>query len=254
MKLHLTSRRLIVSLFSVTAILYAATILVAMHYLKAPQRAQASTLIADGRNIFNFTPIYAPKNTGARVSCGSCHASGGFQPTAASMIDVAPRFPQFSARAKRTITLNDRIRECFVRSENGTPPADNDHVMLALLAYIQAVSGTPHDRRADIPKGLPRLASAEPNPAAGQQIYAAQCAGCHGEHGEGKGMQYPPLWGAQSFNDGAGMDQLPKLAAFVKYNMPQNRKGILTTQQAYDVAAYIQSQPRPAMNPAYAWY
>jgi thiosulfate dehydrogenase len=50
------------------------------------------------------------------------------------------------------------------------------------------------------------------------------------------------------------MDQLPKLAAFIRYNMPQNRKGILTAQQAYDVAAYVSAQPRPKLNPAYAGF
>ena len=41
------------------------------------------------------------------------------------------------------------------------------------------------------------------------------------------------------------------MAAFVKQNMPQNRMGILTAQQAYDVSAFIHQQPRPAFNPAY---
>jgi thiosulfate dehydrogenase len=33
--------------------------------------------------------------------------------------------------------------------------------------------------------------------------------------------------------------------------MPQNRMGILTAQEAWDVAAYVHQQPRPAFNPAY---
>jgi len=63
---------------------------------------------------------------------------------------------------------------------------------------------------------------------------------------------FPPLWGSNSFNDGAGMNGIPKMAAFVQHNMPQNRMGILSAQEAYDVSAYIHAQPRPAFNPAYA--
>ena len=62
---------------------------------------------------------------------------------------------------------------------------------------------------------------------------------------------FPPLWGPDSFNDGAGMHGVRKMAAFVQHNMPQNRPGILTPQDAYDVAGFIHKQPRPAFNPAY---
>jgi thiosulfate dehydrogenase len=61
---------------------------------------------------------------------------------------------------------------------------------------------------------------------------------------------WPPLWGAESFNDGAGMNTLPKLSAFIHHNMPQNRKGVLSVQDSYDVAAFIMQQPRPAFNHA----
>jgi thiosulfate dehydrogenase len=62
------------------------------------------------------------------------------------------------------------------------------------------------------------------------------------------------LWGDNSFNDGAGMHGLPKMAAFVQQNMPQNRKGILSPQDAYDVSAFVHGQPRPAFNKAYAHF
>ena len=31
---------------------------------------------------------------------------------------------------------------------------------------------------------------------------------------------YPPLWGAKSFNDGAGKNRLVTMSALVRYNMP----------------------------------
>ena len=48
---------------------------------------------------------------------------------------------------------------------------------------------------------------------------------CHGEDGEGLKradgeLVYPPLWGDDSFNIGAGMARTYTAAAFVKRNMP----------------------------------
>ena len=51
--------------------------------------------------------------------------------------------------------------------------------------------------------------------------------------------------------DGAGMNSVQKMAAFVQHNMPQNRMGILSPQDAYDVSAFIHTQPRPAFNQEY---
>ena len=56
---------------------------------------------------------------------------------------------------------------------------------------------------------------------------------------------FPPLWGPQSFNVGAGMARLSVAAAFVRAQMPPGNTGTLTDQEAYDVAAYFTTQPRP---------
>ncbi len=62
---------------------------------------------------------------------------------------------------------------------------------------------------------------------------------------------FPPLWGPNSFNDGAGMNGIPKMAAFVQHNMPQNRKGVLSAQDAWDVSAFVHAHARPVFNTAY---
>jgi thiosulfate dehydrogenase len=57
-----------------------------------------------------------------------------------------------------------------------------------------------------------------------------------------------PLWGPNSFNDGAGMDRLITAANFVHSNMPQGAdylNPVLSTVDAWDVAAFVVSQPRP---------
>ena len=210
-------------------------------------------LVRQGQAIFNHTPLYAREYTGGALSCESCHAAGGLQPFAAPMVGVKQRFPQYSQRAGRVITLEDRIRECFVRSENGLPPADGSEPMKALLAYMSWLSPEEAHAGKNAGVGIPKMAELIPDPEHGAEMFAAQCAGCHGAEGQGKGM-WPPLWGARSFNDGAGMNRLTTFAAFIQHNMPYDRKGRLTPQESYDIAAYVLKQRRPAMNPAYARY
>jgi len=204
-----------------------------------------------GALLFNETPLYASKFTTSKISCTSCHAEGGIQPYASPMVGLPALFPMFNKRAGHMITLEDRVQECFVRSENGQPLAYKGPEMRALVDYISWLSQPEPGRKPFVGRGLINLTDLTPDPKHGAEIYGAQCAGCHGQNGEGRLPMFPPLWGPQSFNDGAGMDDLHKMAGFVQHNMPQNRMGILTPQEAFDVSAFVQSQPRPAFNPAY---
>jgi thiosulfate dehydrogenase len=215
-----------------------------------PDNARGDS-IRRGRLLFNETPLYASQNTSGKIACGSCHAEGGMQPFASPMVGLPAKFPMFNARAGHTISLEDRVQECFVRSENGKPLDYKSDTMKAFVDYINWLS-QPEPHRAPFKgRGLVSLPDLKPDPVHGKQVYVAQCAGCHGGDGLGRVPMFPPVWGPDSFNDGAGMNNLQKMAAFVQHNMPQNRMGILTPQQAYDVSAYIQAQPRPAFNTAY---
>ena len=210
--------------------------------------------IRRGMQIFNDTSLYAPHYTQARVNCGSCHADGGIQPYAAPMVGATGHFPMYSKRAGHVISLYDRIEECFVRSENGRPVPHDAPEMKALVDYIGWLS-TP--QRNNLPfsgSGLALLEELKPDAKRGERIFGEQCAGCHGAHGEGSAPTYPPLWGPDSFNDGAGMYNVRKLASFVQHNMPQNRMGSLTPQEAFDVAAFIHRQPRPHFDEAFSEY
>jgi thiosulfate dehydrogenase len=207
--------------------------------------------IRRGALLFNETPLYAASHATAKLSCASCHAEGGIQPFASPVVGMPALFPMFNERAGHVISLKDRIEECFVRSENGSPLDYQAPEMLALVDYITWLSQPEPNRRSYLGRGLVKLAALTPDPAHGAALYAAQCAGCHGNDGRGKKPMFPPLWGPESFNDGAGMNGIPKMAAYVQHNMPQNRMGILSAQDAYDVSAYIHAQPRPAFNSAY---
>ena len=207
-----------------------------------------------GRELFHDTPALASAYVGDKLSCSNCHIADGVAPHAAPLVGTSQTFPKFSKRAGRSITLEDRIEECFARSENGRPLPYDSREMHALVDYIGWLSEPRPQYLPFVGRGLIALPTLTPDPARGAQIYATQCAGCHGTNGAGGRPLFPPLWGPDAFNDGAGMHHITKMAAFVQANMPQNRKGMLSAQDALDVSAYIHAQPRPAFNPAYAQY
>ena len=219
-----------------------------------PREVPEGTLgesVRRGARLFNETQVYAPDHAKAKLSCASCHEAGGMQPYASPMVGLPALFPMYNARAGHVISLKDRIEECFVRSENGTPLAYDSAEMEAIANYIAWLSQPEPGRKAFVGRGFVKLAELTPDPVRGAAIYASQCSGCHGTDGRGKLPMFPPLWGPDSFNDGAGMNGIPKMAAFVQHNMPQNRKGVLSAQDAWDVAAFVHGQPRPAFNVAY---
>lgn len=101
------------------------------------------------------------------------------------------------------------------------------------------------------------VAQYTPNSTRGEILYAQQCAACHGDNGEGMKDQFgdyifPPLWGDESFNIGAGMARLSRAAPFIKHNMPLGvsldaplGQITLSEQDAVDIAAYFTAKPRP---------
>jgi thiosulfate dehydrogenase len=210
--------------------------------------------IRAGLLIFNQTPKYAPAYTGNKLSCSNCHVRGGMEPFAAPMVGMAGLFPMFNTRAKKVISLEDRVQECFTRSENGHPLPWSSPEMTAVVSFIHWLSIGQVDGKPFPGRGFVKLPELQADSVRGQKIYTDQCAPCHGKDGAGKPPILPALWGPDSFNDGAGMDQLPKMAAFVQHNMPQNNPGKLSAQEAYDVTAFVQTKPRPKFNQEYAGY
>ncbi len=204
-----------------------------------------------GENIMRETRIHAPENVGNSLACANCHLDGGRTPGAAPLWAAFPNFPAYRAKNKEINSFQKRAQDCFLYSMNGMPPALGSPVLLALESYaFYMAKGLPIG---ESPKGrgFPKLAdpAETPSDARGTLVYAEHCASCHGLDGAGQvtdGKQlYPPLWGAKSYNWGAGMATIDKAAAFIHANMPLGMGGTLTPQQAWDVATYIDGKPRP---------
>ena len=87
------------------------------------------------------------------------------------------------------------------------------------------------------------------DPKKGELIFRERCVACHGPEGQGiqVGDRFPaPLWGQDSWNDGAGAARVYTLAGIIRYTMPYVSPGSLTDEESQQVAAYITSKPRPA--------
>lgn len=219
-------------------------------------------LIRYGRDLVARTSFYFGKNgtlakTTNGLNCQNCHLDAGTRPFGNNYSAVFATYPKFRARSGTIETIEYRITDCFERSLNGKAPEMGSQEMEAIKAYILWVG---HEVRQGITPagaGIARLPFMEraADPIKGKDVYLHHCKSCHHTNGQGeldstgKAYKYPPLWGAESYNVSAGMYRLSHLAGFVKYNMPygsatyQNPR--LTDEEAWDVAAYINSQQRP---------
>lgn len=196
---------------------------------------------------------------GNNLACASCHSAEATKPFAMPWTGVTAAFPQYRAREDDLSTVEERVNGCMQRSMNGRPLPLDSREMKAYVAYIAFLStGVPVGATVEGAGTLPsKMPNRRASPEAGRVVYAAKCAVCHGANGEGQragkpgdaqGYTFPPLWGSDSFNTGAGMNRLVMATRFIKHNMPLGSTHLapqLSDDEAYDVAAYMVSQPRP---------
>ena len=228
------------------------------------------TMVVFGRELIENTAYYlGPKGTIAAITngmnCQNCHLDGGTLPWANNYSAVVSTYPKFRERSGSLETISKRVNDCFERSLNGKPLDTTGLEMKAIIAYMHWVGD-------DIPKGkkpkgsgimdLPYLDRAA-DPSRGKAVYIAKCQVCHGPDGQGKpnlegyGYAYPPLWGKNSYNTGAGLFRLSRFAGYVKNNMPFGQADFhnpqISNEQAWDVAAFVNSQPRPEKDLSKDW-
>jgi thiosulfate dehydrogenase len=204
-----------------------------------------------GEQIFIHTKEYAGQYVGNSLNCASCHLDAGRKADSGPLWAAYISYPAYRSKTGHVNSFAERMQGCFDYSMNGKAPPLGDPVLVALESYaFWLAKGAPVGT--DLAgRGYPKLAAPaqKPDYARGAQLYAQHCALCHGAGGQGQSVDgktvFPPLWGAQSFNWGAGMHEIQNAAGFIKANMPLGLSGTLTDQQAWDVATFMDSQPRP---------
>ena len=218
---------------------------------KAPEPLQEMAKL--GFQAMIDTKKLAPDYVGSKLSCTNCHFAGGNTTGGTSggisLAGVATKYPNFDQYLNKIIDLPTRINNCFLKSMNGKPLPLDSELMLAFVTYFQWISKD-LPIYGDIPwLGLKLLKSRHVgNSINGEKVFNTHCALCHKEQYRGK-IYPPPLWGNDSSNDAAGMSFIPRLAAFIYWNMPYNNDPpVLSEEEAIDVAAYIISKPRPHLD------
>jgi len=208
-------------------------------------------MVRRGEDLFVNTKALAPKNVGNEMNCVNCHLDRGRKANSGPLWAAYPMYPAYRKKNNKVNTYIDRIQGCFEFSMNGTPPAADSEILIALSTYAYWLStGAPTG------KSLPGRGFDEPPPPKGgfdiergKVVYQSQCALCHGDNGEGKAVEatyvFPPLWGKNSYNWGAGMHRINTAAGFIQHNMPLGRGKTLSDQEAWDVAAFINMHERP---------
>ena len=208
-----------------------------------------------GPEVTNKKMRYAGNN----FACTSCHQDSATKKFAMPWVGAHATFPQYRGREDAISTIEERVNGCMERSMNGKSiPLDSEE-MKAFVTYIHFLSkGIPVGGKVE-GQGLPAFnpPNRKADSLAGEKIYANTCASCHGIDGAGlrkgkpgdaNGYVFPPLWGKDTFNTGAGMNRILTASIYIKTNMPQGTSHgspVLSDEQAYDVAAYILSKPRP---------
>ncbi|WP_414639459.1 c-type cytochrome [Achromobacter sp.] len=207
--------------------------------------------VREGEQIFLHTPQKASKFVGNDLNCASCHLDAGRRADSAPMWAAYVLYPAYRAKNGHVNTLAERLQGCFRFSMNGKAPAADDPTLTALQTYMFWLASKAPTGVVLEGQGYRKL----PPPARkadyvrGSEVYAQYCAVCHGAAGQGqkngKHWVFPALWGADSFNWGAGMHQIGNAAGFIKANMPLGQAGMLSDQEAWDVAYFMNAHERP---------
>lgn len=235
-----------------------------------PSDLKAAQEVWYGRDLIAQTAKYfGPKGTLAQqtngMNCQNCHLDAGTRPFGNNYSAVAATYPKFRERSGTKESIEKRITDCFERSLNGVAPSASSREMKAMVAYIEWLGK--EVPKGEKPKGsglleLPFLDRAA-DPAKGEKLYAEKCQVCHGANGEGlkeaQSAVYtnPPLWGPASYNIGAGLYRISRFAGYIKANMPFGQathdKPVLTDEEAWDLAAFVNSKEHPTKDLSKDW-
>lgn len=227
-------------------------------------------IIKEGRRIFLETYKYigpdvkdpSKRYLGNNMDCQNCHLRDGTLKDVFGLVGVYSAYPAFDPRSNKVISIQERINQCMTRSMNGKPLPETSGEMNALVEYLKWLSTYVPKGTYTEGTGIPKinLINRAADTAKGRTVFARNCMTCHAENGFGvlndpgnvmtaadslTGYDFPPVMGPLSYNDGAGMYRLITAAAFIYAKMPYN-DAVLSLEDSYDVAAFINSGLRPA--------
>lgn len=212
---------------------------------------------------YYFGPGGKIEKLGNGMNCQNCHIEAGTKLFGNNYAAVASTYPKFRDRSGKRETVLKRVSDCFERSLNGRTPDTSGKEMQAILAYIKWLGKNVAKNEKPEGSGIKQLAYLDraADPEKGKIVYREKCQRCHNADGGGErqldgSYKYPPLWGDNSYNTGAGLYRLSRFAGYVKYNMPQGatfEEPQLTDEDAWDVAAFVNSQKRPVMDISADW-
>ncbi|EFW90911.1 cytochrome c class I [Haladaptatus paucihalophilus DX253] len=233
-----------------------------------PENEHRRELVKYGRQLFANTANEIPNQTGtSRMSCANCHG-GGSLPTANGMVGqdikmiplvgTAAGYPEWTGRTSRMRDMRQRIQGCFLRSMNTDPeniPEYDSREIQAMESYLvwlakgTPVQKVPYWRHIRKPEGSEKMPIPNVNPVRGAKLYLENCASCHGKDGQGSKGQYPPLWGPDSYNDGAGMGRIYTASGFIREAMPYGSAHTVSDwRDVQDIAGFVNGHDRPHLD------
>jgi thiosulfate dehydrogenase len=209
-------------------------------------------------------PFGSVANITNGMNCQNCHLEAGTKVWGNNYGAVAATYPKYRARSGSIEDIYKRINDCIERSLNGIAINEQSKEMQAIKAYIEFIGSKAKKGEKPIGSGIfdLELLDRPSDPIKGKELYVQKCQTCHQANGQGLYNEnhieyvYPPLWGEKSYNNGAGLFRLSRFAGYIKYNMPQGatfENPLLTDEEAWDLAAFVNSQPRPDKNLSKDW-
>lgn len=222
-----------------------------------------------GKELIAHTSKYlGPKGSVMQISngmnCQNCHLKAGTAVFGNNYGSVASMYPKFRARSGGLENIQKRVNDCLQRSLNGSALDTNSREMKSIVAYINFLGTNVKKGEKALGSGFKDLTYLDraADPDKGKAVYTLKCVSCHQANGSGllnpekSEYTFPPLWGNNSYNDGAGLYRVSNFAKYVKYNMPigvTHENPQLSDEEAWDIAAYVNSQARPHINVPKDW-
>lgn len=210
-----------------------------------------------GRELMLHTAYYIGPNgingkyTGNKMSCTNCHQDAGTKPYSFNLQTSFKNYPEYRSREGKVLSLAERVNNCIMHPHLGRPLPLESKEMIGFISYLKWISDSSKvNRNTPGVKNLEILFPEEAaSPKKGEQLYAINCARCHGANGEGimdndsSCYIYPPLWGNKAYQTGSSVHRIIKMAQWLVPNMPYDKethnKPFLKSDEALDIAAFI---------------